>query len=329
MMLVTGRVRFLILLILSCLSMSALSADVQALRKGIAHEALFAVAFDGDRGLAGGAGGQLLVTDDGGKTWKPETSPTPLSITAVAIRGPRRLIAGQMGEIYADDGSGKWTKAESGTTERAMSAAIDADGVALVVGSFGMFVHSTDGGRNWSPVTVNWDVLFAEAADLGPGFQPQLYDVQIDDRGVALAVGEFQTVVRSADAGATWVPVLSGDVHGSERPPTLFGVSLRSDGVAYAVGQTGTVLQSPDAGLTWCALSSGTDANLFDVTSVAGGRTVATGMREMRYSSSDTGSWTALEGEDLSVAWYSGVAHSGTTGIFAVGQSGNILQVTR
>lgn len=328
-MVATRYGRIAALVALCCLTMPAVAADVKALRKGIAHEALFAVAFDGGRGLAGGAGGQLLVTDDGGKTWKPETSPTPLGIMAVAIRGQRRLIAAQMGQIFADDGSGEWVKADSGSSERAMGVAINADGVALVVGAFGMFARSTDGGRNWSPVTVDWDVLFADAVDLGPGFQPQLYDVQIDDHGVALVVGEFRTIVRSTDAGASWTPVLSGDVQGGERPPTLFGLSLRSDGVAYAVGQTGTLLRSPDTGLTWSALNSGTDANLFDVVSVPGGKTVASGMREMRYAGSDTGRWEALEGEDLSVAWYSGMAYSEAGGVIAVGQSGNILQLTR
>lgn len=328
-MVATRYGRIAALVVLCCLSLPAVAADVKALRRGIAHEALFAIAFDGDRGLAGGAGGQLLVTDDGGKTWTPETSPTSLGITAVAIRGQRRLIAAQMGQIFADDGSGKWVKGDSESTERPMGIAVNADGVALVVGAFGMFLRSTDGGRTWNPVTVDWDVLFADAADLGPGFQPQLYDVQIDDKGLALVVGEFQTIVRSEDAGASWMPVLSGDVHGSERPPTLFGVSLRSDGIAYAVGQSGTVLQSPDSGLTWCALSAGTDANLFDVVSVQGGKTVASGMREMRYAGSDTGPWEALEGENLSVSWYSGVAYSEAAGPIAVGQAGSILQVTR
>lgn len=302
------------------------AVEVERIREGTPHEALMVVAFDGDRGLAGGAAGALMSTEDGGKTWKSETSPTPLSITAAALRGSRRLLAGQMGEIFFDDGSGTWQKAESGTKERLLGASINKDGIGLIVGSFGVFIRSEDGGKTWRQLEANWDPLFAVSPDLGEGFQPQLYSVQISDDGTALVVGEFETIIRSRDAGLTWSAANVGNVQGRERPPTLFAVNLSKDHRAYAVGQSGVVMSSADAGATWCRVKSGTDSNLFDVSSVENGGVVVSGMRKMLHAS-DALTWNVVEGADLSTSWYSGVAANGRGDVIAVGQNGNILKI--
>lgn len=302
------------------------AVEVEQIREGTPHEALMVVAFDGDRGLAGGVAGSLMSTEDGGKTWKAETSPTPLSITAAAIRGSRRLLAGQMGEIFFDDGSGKWQKAESGTKERLLGAAINKDGIGLIVGSFGVFIRSEDGGKTWSQLEANWDPLFAVSPDLGEGFQPQLYAAQIGDDGTALVVGEFETIIRSTDAGLTWSTANVGNVQGRERPPTLFAVDMGKDRRAFAVGQSGVVMSSADAGATWCRVNTGTDSNLFDVSSMDNGGIVVSGMRKMLHAP-DAQTWNVVEGADLSTSWYSGVAANGQGDVIAVGQSGNILKI--
>ncbi|WP_177188786.1 WD40/YVTN/BNR-like repeat-containing protein [Solimonas aquatica] len=302
------------------------AASVAKIVGGIPHDALFSVSFDGSKGVAVGAGGKLMVSNDAGKTWAAEAGPTGLAITAVAIKGSRRVMAGQVGEIYYDDGSGKWQKADNELKERAMGVAINSNGVAIVVGAFGMLERSTDGGKTWKAANLNWDPLFASSELLGDGFQPQLYAVNVDDTGLAIAVGELGTVIRSSDAGRTWFPVLGGNVHGETRPPTLFAVSQREDGSVFAVGQSGTIYKSADKGLTWCSIPSGTDANLFGVASLPGGKTVVSGMREMLFSSNDA-EWERLKGEDIAVAWYSGVASTSSGNIIAVGQSGNILRV--
>lgn len=317
------------LLIAVALPAWATPVEVAKIRKGIPHEALLAIAFDGDKGLSVGAGGALMSTEDGGATWKPEASPTKLSLTAVAIKGHRRVIAGQVGEIFFDDGTGKWQKANSGTKERVLGVAINANGVALAVGSFGLFIRSGDGGRTWEHLNANWDPLFAEAPDLGEGFQPQLYGVQINDEGIGIAVGEFETIIRSEDSGLTWRAVMVGDVLGSDRPPTLFAVKLNPDQGAYAVGQSGVIVTSKDAGRTWCRTDSGTTTNLFDIASFSNGTVVVSGMRKMLYGGGlEAQGWDVVDGEDLSFSWYSGVATNGRGDVIAVGQAGSILKIS-
>lgn len=304
-------------------------AAVAKVSAGTAHQALFATSFDGERGIAVGAGGEMQVTTDGGKTWKLEVGPTPLALTAVAIKGSRRLVAGLMGEIFVDDGSGKWHRSTTETKERAMGASINGSGVAMVVGSFGTMLRSADGGTSWQDVAPDWASIFAGSDELTDDFAPSIYAVSMDDSGFGIAVGEMSTVLRTEDGGASWQLALGGAVQGAERPSALFGTTMRPDGVGYAVGQSGLILQTLDRGRTWCSIASGTTANLMGVASFAGGKTLISGMRAMLVSMNDGKSWELVSGGDLAIAWYSGAATAGTDAFIAAGQSGNILRVTQ
>lgn len=317
-----------VLLALAVVPSVQAQGKVDEVAGGIAHSALFATSFDGERGIAVGAGGEIQVTADGGKTWKHEQGPTQLSLTAVAIRGSRRVVAAIMGVIFVDDGSGKWRPSESGTKERALGATIDANGNIIVVGSFGTMLRSTDSGQSWTNVAPDWVPIYAGSDELTDDFAPSIYAVSIDDKGVGLAVGELSTILRTEDGGASWQLSLGGPVKGSDRPNAIFGTTIRADGVGYAVGQTGMILQTPDQGRTWCSIASGTDANLMGVVSLPGGRTLISGMRAMLLSTDDGKTWSRLRGGDLDLAWYAGAAVSGDAFVVS-GQSGKILRVTQ
>lgn len=304
------------------------SADVEKVLEGTAHRALFASSFDGDRGIAVGAAGEIQVTEDGGKTWKQEPAPTQLSLTATAINGPKRLAAGITGIIFFDNGDGKWRPSESGTQERMFGASIDSKGNAIVVGAFGTMLRSTDGGKTWNDVAPDWMPIFAGSDQLTDDFAPSIYAVAINDRGVGLAVGELSTILRTEDAGATWHLALGGPVSGAERPPALFSTALRSDGVGYAVGQSGRILQTPDFGKTWCEFNSGVEVNLLGVATQPGGKTLISGIRVMLSSQDEGRNWTRITGDEIDYAWYSGMSVAGNAFV-TVGQSGDILRVTQ
>lgn len=303
-------------------------AALDKVASGIAHQALFSTNFDGDRGIAVGAGGEIQMTSDGGKTWKPEAGPTRLSLTTGAVNGSKRVIAGLMGEIFFDDGSGKWAKAETGLKDRAFGSSLNAAGVAMVVGSFGMMLRSEDG-KNWKSVAPTWLEIYAGSDQLTEDFAPSIYAVTMDAKGHGIAVGELSTILRTEDAGLTWQVSLGGAVKEADRPPALFGVTKREDGMSYAVGQSGLILQSPDHGKTWCSIVSGTDSNLLGVASLPGGKTLISGIRAMLLSTDDGKSWNKLSGLDLHVAWYGGAATATDGAFIAAGQSGNILRITQ
>lgn len=299
---------------------AAISNDTQieALLTGTAHQALFAVAFDGDTGLSVGAGGQIVASSDGGASWQMVTPvPTELSLFGVDLEQGRGIVVGQSGLILVRDAAGAWRKVESGAEQRLFGVDLNAAGIAVAVGGFGAILRSADGGQHWRSVAPSWSAEHAEQ-----GAEPHLYGADVAADGVITVVGEFGLVLRSSDGGENWKTLHRGDA-------SLFALDLRPDGVGYAVGQDGTILRTDDGGANWAELESGSKANLLGVSSSASGRVVVTAMRDM-LASDDGRTWRKVQWGDFGSAWYSGVNLVGTGSserALVVGHSGRIVRI--
>jgi photosystem II stability/assembly factor-like uncharacterized protein len=301
-------------------------APTQVMR-GQQHQALYAVSFDGDLGLAVGAGGEILATEDAGQSWAPQPSPTRLALLGVVLKGDVAIAVGQMGTILLRRGNGEWTQVETDTRERLFAVDLNADGVAMVVGGFGTLLRSTDGGAQWTSAAPVWEGMFNDPVERLGFFEPTLYDVQLDDDGTAYVAGEVSLVLRSSDAGASFEVVSAGGSSEEGVDPTLFAIDVAADGRGYAVGQEGTLLRTEDDGLSWQALPAPTDANLLSVSRAANGATVISGLRNVMIQAAGTSDWTALKGADIATGWYGGAVWlPGAPGPLAVGQFGSILQ---
>lgn len=285
---------------------------------GTSHQALYSVAFDNASGIAVGAMGAVLETEDGGKTWKSgEKKLTVETLLGADIKGSRKLIVGQAGLIFLKDGSSGWQKVASGTDKRLLSISTNSKGLAFAVGGFGTALKSTDGGRTWKPRTFDWGAYLDDAVE------PHLYDVNVNEDGVVTVIGEFELVLRSADGGETWKLVHKGEA-------SLFDLQMRADGTGFAVGQSGTVLRTTDRGLTWSRVNAGSSAILLGVWSSPDGKVVVTGMRDMLASDDDGKTWRHVADGDVATAWYQGVGSStGGGGVLAVGHSGRIVRVSK
>jgi photosystem II stability/assembly factor-like uncharacterized protein len=295
---------------------------------GIPHLALFDTAFDGSHGVAVGAAGEVVVSQDGGKTWTSQKSPSALSLLGVATAGGRSIAVGQMGLILTSDG-GTWKQAPSEASERLMAVAMTDQGLAFAVGAFGTVLKSTDAGATWSNAAPAWGPMFANSTEtLGDSFRPHLYSVHIGGNGVITIAGELSFILQSADAGASWRIVHRGVNKDGHIDSSLFGMSLREDGVGFAVGQSGTILKTSDGGSDWSPVESGSQANLLGVLIDDKGAVIVPGMRET-LTSADAGlTWRHAAGGDFATAWYSGIARApGVSGVVVVGQGGKILSI--
>lgn len=292
---------------------------------GTAHQALMAVAFDQSSGVAVGAGGEILITQNDGKTWQPAAAPAPLGLLGVDIKGSLSIAVGQGGAVLVRDGGTDWKKRESGSTERLFSVAINSKGYAVTVGAFGTVLSSLDRGKNWKVIAPHW-AQFSDA-EQGDGFQPHIYGVNVDDAGVITIVGELGSILRTNNDGAKWVLLHKGDSVTRKETASLFALDMRTDGVAYAVGQEGMILKSSDGGSTWLQLNSGTQAILLGVCSSAKGGVVVTGMHDMIYSNNDGASWAHINDKSIASSWYIGVARPNAGPIVVVGNSGKIMRV--
>lgn len=138
------------------------------------------------------------------------------------------------------------------------------------------------------------------------------------DGRVALAVGDGGTIVRTADAGASW---------GSRSSNTAFSlhdVWWASSNIAYAVGNGGTVLRSIDAGLSWSRLTNiPTSQNLFGVWWVGTTHGWAVGSNGVILRTGDGGAtWTAL---NPTASQLNSVSFADTSRGWAVSETGVIL----
>ena len=296
---------------------------------GIPHLALFDTAFEGDHGLAVGAGGEIVASFDGGKSWKLEATSTLASLLGVAIKGSKAIAVGQMGIVLTEDGSGGWKPSSTGTTERLMSVAMGDNGAAFAVGSFGTVLRSSDSGLTWAPSPPDWGPMFADSKEtLGDSFHPHLYAVTIGKGGDVTIAGELSYILRSTDSGKTWKVVHSGVNKDGHIDSSILGMTLRDDGAGYAVGQSGSILRTTDGGNSWNVVSSGSQANLLGALVDSKGTVVVPGMRETLVSADAGATWQHLQGGDFSTAWYSGIAQAArSNSIVVVGQGGKILNI--
>lgn len=314
-----AKATLLILCLAAAVGLRAETAprSITIVAEGTVHRSLYGIDFHEDlqRGIAVGARGSVLMTNDGGRTWVAERLETPLSLFDVAVQGERRVMVGQMGSIWVSDSGEAWRAAESGTGERLMAVDMNAAGLAIAVGSFDLILLSYDGGETWeeSPLQL--------APHVEGHYDPHLYDVQVNPDGSALVVGEFGLILRTTDAGRSW-DIVNQDI------ASLSGIHVRADGTGFAVGQDGAVLRTLDGGESWTSLDTPTSGNLLGVWSTEDGEATVSGMRYMIVSDDDGESWRPVADVEVNTNWYGKMVAS-ASGIIAVGHSGRVIRVAR
>lgn len=288
--------------------------EVDALRSGTAHEALFGLDVDAKRWVSVGGSGAWLQSDDRGKTWVKQETGTDLALLDVSLGTQRDVAVGQMGTVVMCRQI-KCSVSNIGTVERLMAVAQHASGDMVVVGGFGTAFRSVDGGQSWQSISPDWQ-SFTEQ-----GLQPHLYDVAILDNGAIVMVGEFGLIIRSSDQGVTWETLHSG-------AESIFSIEISDSETAYAVGQGNTVLRSMDSGQSWARISAVGTSNWLSVRSSGAGQIYVAGMREM-ISSSDAGEhWESVNDPTVGMLWFASLQVTPTAGqVLGVGQAGTVIQM--
>ncbi|WP_193075990.1 YCF48-related protein [Pseudomonas sp. FME51] len=237
----------------------------------------------GERLVAVGEGGIIILSDDDGGVWRQAEAPASVLLTDVAFADAQHGWAiGHLGVILrTEDGGESWVHqldgieaaqlvleharqrtaqedsddnaravrmaeflVEDGPDKPFLTLHVMSSRQALVLGAFGYAVLTMDGGQNWAPVSDNFE------NPMGMHY----YDIAIDgaDRVV---VGERGMVLKySPDKGYQAV----------EQPyeGTLFGVVSVGNGIFVAYGLRGNAIRSTDAGSTWALLDTGVTASL-------------------------------------------------------------------
>lgn len=268
---------------------------VEIVRTGIAHDALYDLDMNGDKGLAVGNFGLMLESADSGATWTVTPPVTEQALLGIATAGDRQIVVGQAATVLTRVGDGAWEKLDNDLGLRLLNVDMNANGLVFAVGEFGAIVRSRDNGKSWESITVDWMQYNDE------GYEPHLYDVIIKDENNIVVTGEFGLILWSEDGGDTFVARHQGE-------ESIFAIDLDAEGTGtgWAVGQDGEVLRSQDDGMTWQNVDAGSAANLLGVWS-GQGEVVIVGIRELLRSSDDGETWRRTDDIKVVRTWYQGI----------------------
>lgn len=208
--------------------------------------------------------------------WQSIQSPTETTLTRVVLfNATRGLAVGHDSVIlHTNDGGLTWKLVHNDPefeTPLLDVTFIDADH-AIAIGAYGLFMESTDGGENWATRSI-----LPEGGDRHLNAIAKLGD------GSLVIVGELGTVLRSADAGATWQPIVS------PYDGTLFGVRAVGGSDVVGFGMRGKIVRSSDGGLSFTEVDSPVTTSLFGSTLSANGQLVLVGQSGEVLSSRDGG----------------------------------------
>lgn len=229
---------------------------------------LLSAALAGERIIAVGERGVVVLSDDRGTTWRQ--APCPVSTTLTMVRfadAVHGVAVGHGGTVLTTaDAGATWTvrldgrrlaqlAREAATTEAARKEAdrLVADGPdkpfldvllwdtkrLLAVGAYGIAFHSADGGISWTP----WMARL-------PNPKALHWYVARRAGDALLLAGEQGLVARSDDGGETFRP-LPSPYKGS-----WFAGELQADGALLLAGLRGNVWRSPDGGAHWSQIAA-------------------------------------------------------------------------
>jgi photosystem II stability/assembly factor-like uncharacterized protein len=245
------------------------------------------VARTGGRLVAVGERGHVVLSDDGGETWRQSGSvPVQTTLTEVFFVDDRRgwAVGHDALVLHTADAGETWQLQHSAPEHEAplLSVWFEDARRGLAVGAFGLMLETRDGGRSWEQRRLGGEEP-PGAEDEGPPEDPHLNHLFPGPGGALFIAAEFGVVYRSRDRGSSWER-LQSPYTGS-----FWGGLGLADGALLVFGMRGHVLRSEDQGDSWREVPSSTDQSLQDGTRLSDGRLVLVGLGGTVLESSDGG----------------------------------------
>lgn len=248
---------------------------------GSAYAPMLAAAKAGDRVVAVGDHGVILLSDDGAQFHQATLVPVRSLLTSVQFVDAKKGFAGGHDGVVlgTTDGGETWTLLHStpGVEKPILSLHFDSAEYGLAVGLYGWAIETSDGGRTWTERHIG-----VEDSDR------HLFHLFTSPKGTWLIAGEAGTVFRSADSGKTWQVLNTGD-QGS-----LWHGAALADGTLLVCGMRGHIYMSVDDGQSWRPVVSGTTQSLTSIAQMPDGTVLITGMAGVVLHSKDRGATFAI-----------------------------------
>lgn len=236
-----------------------------------------AVTRAGDRLVSVGAGGVILLSDDGGRSWRqPQKVPVSVTLTDVAFASATLGWAvGHSGIILqSTDGGETW------------AVQLDGNGAARLVVEEAERL-AADNAPNADAAKRNGDYLVADGPD-----KPFLA-VHFADADHGWAVGAYGLAVATENGGATWRSI-SGHMQ-NPMGNHLYRIEQAGDQVMIA-GEQGALLRSDDGGQTFTMVETPYEGTFFGALAQADGGFLVYGLKGNAWrSNGDMTDWQAVD----------------------------------
>lgn len=191
---------------------------------GPAEPDLYSVQFvDADHVYIVGDRGLILVSTDGGATWREQHSGSDAQLFHLSLRGDRGWVVGTGGVIlHTDNGGRNWYPQRSGVNDDLNRVYMVTDRIGLITGDNGTLLRTENSGATWERVTLN--------------VREPLFGMSFIDNKTGWVVGYKGRIIRTYDGGRNWVE------QNSNTGADLFSVSFHKNR-GYAVGRDGLVMR--------------------------------------------------------------------------------------
>jgi photosystem II stability/assembly factor-like uncharacterized protein len=279
--------------------------DTPAQMSPLASKSLLqGVARAGNRLVAVGQRGHIVLSNDNGVTWKQSPVPVSSDLTAVYFVDDRRGWAvGHDGVIlYSGDGGNTWQLQLDGRKANELTVAAMERKLAE------------------EPSSVTAKALATEAQRYeDQGADKPFLDVWFADANNGYVVGAYNLIFRTRDGGKTWEPWFDR----TDNPKFFNLYSIRpAAGGLYIVGESGLVLKLDSAAQRFNALTLPYNGSFFGVVD-AHAAVLAFGLRGNVYRSDDAGKTWAKADAGLPAAIV-GAAPAEGGGVFLADGGGRI-----
>lgn len=228
---------------------------------------LLSVARNGDRLLAAGERGIILISDNHGASWRQASVPVSVSLTNLRFASRQTGWAVGHGGIVlrTADGGEQWEKVLDG--KQAAQQLLE---------------QAKAGGNTRS--IVGAQRMVADGAD-----KPFLDVLPLPERG-AIVVGAYGLIMRTDDSGKTWTSLANRIDDAAGRH--LYSIQRSGDGAIVIAGEQGALYRSDDDGKHFSSVVTPYAGTYFQVLSIERQGLFLGGLRGNAYVSDDGGkSW--------------------------------------
>ncbi|WP_154376655.1 WD40/YVTN/BNR-like repeat-containing protein [Pseudoduganella rivuli] len=224
---------------------------------------LLGLARAGDRLVAVGERGLVLLSDDHGRSWRQARVPVAVTLTAASFPTPQSGWAtGHAGTVlHTEDGGETWVRQLDGNAVGRLLAA--APGQAALAQQF-----------------------------IADGPDKPFLDVVFQDPRNGIVAGAYGLILRTGDGGKTWAPLM--DRVDNPKGLHIYAIRARGDGI-WLAGEQGLLAHSADGGKTFGKVAAPYRGTYFTLGGLPDGGIVLGGLKGNAFRS-NSGGFERLDG---------------------------------